>query len=158
MYTFESQVMLLHKYPMGKTVIPTAQSATANDRTNQLAEECRRRLLVMKTTTKPFPRTVKMESNQPRKLNHTSIAKSRNRSVKSAVARYLSALWRDFSKGRKGLDDSSTCSRKLELQAFPVEVICRQEFTLTIITRLYFLPLRLCLLKCFTFKSLVTFR
>ena len=65
---------LLQKYPVGKTTIPTAKSANAKEKTNQLAEACSLRILATRKTTKPFPAAVTIESNQPRMLNQLTIS------------------------------------------------------------------------------------
>ena len=67
-------IRLLQKYPDGKTAIPTPKSATAKERTNQLAEECSRRVVAIRKITKPFPVAVTTESNQPIMLNQFSIS------------------------------------------------------------------------------------
>lgn len=53
---------------------PTAASATAKERMNQLAAECSRRVLVTRKITKPFPEAVTIDSNKPRILIQFSIS------------------------------------------------------------------------------------
>ena len=60
-------------------MIPTPKSATAKERTNQLAEEYIRRFLATTKVTKAFPVAVTIESNQPIELSKISISRARLR-------------------------------------------------------------------------------
>ena len=53
------------KYAGGKMANPTKKSATARERTNQLAEEWSRRITITRTITKPLPATVEIVRSQP---------------------------------------------------------------------------------------------
>ena len=84
MYTLQLQAIdLMHRYPDGKTAEPTPKSATADDRMSQLAEECNRRFLATRKTTKPFPAAVKTERNQPRILTHPNSMDSMDKLIYS---------------------------------------------------------------------------
>ena len=74
MYALKLQSLhLLQRYPDGKRANPTQKSDIAKDKTNQLPDECSRRVLAMRKITKPFPTAVVTERNQPKKFSHHSI-------------------------------------------------------------------------------------